>query len=57
METTRYFFADAAVLEVVRKFQEDEGVSVDDFGGFIRSVNYALRFVVEPLLEQFEARL
>lgn len=54
MEETRFFLADAAVSELVRGFREGEGVTDDEFGGFIRVVNYALRFVVASLLEQFE---
>jgi hypothetical protein len=56
MERTRFYFADAAVLVVIEQETKAAGVaSVNDIFEFFRQVNYALRFVVEGLVEHLLA--
>ncbi|MGO9828525.1 MAG: hypothetical protein ACLPJH_00165 [Myxococcaceae bacterium] len=51
-EETRFYFADAAVQTLLSKAREKLDLHGAAVGGRLRTVNYALRFVVEAQLRQ-----
>jgi hypothetical protein len=56
MEASRFYFADAPVLVVIEQEMKNAGVpKVEDVFEFFRQVNYALRFVVEGLMDHLVA--
>jgi hypothetical protein len=54
-ERSRFFFADAAVQSLVLHGQQRYGVTAADTSAVVSSVNFALRFVVEALIEHLAA--
>ncbi len=54
MNTSRFFFADAAVQAVVDEALTEHDVSAEELNAFFRDVNFALRFVVASLLQHFK---
>lgn len=53
METTRFYFADAAVSEVISTKSAAALIASQDLESFGQNVNVALRFIVEEMIKHF----
>jgi hypothetical protein len=54
-EATRFYFADAAMGAFMESKSKQHGLSASDFAVFGKNVGVALRYIVEGLLDHFEA--